>query len=102
MYLIRLELVPLSADVARVARLLGEPHELLQQRLLGLHLTPLVGLQPDGLQLLRPHRHRQLLLLGFGLLPGLLYLNEKDVHSNTVSSRFTSLVQLNSTKIWVH
>ena len=37
-YLVRLELVSLPADVATVAGLLGEPHELLQQRLLGLDL----------------------------------------------------------------
>ena len=58
-----------------MAGLLGEPHELLQERLLGLDLPLVVGLQPYGLQLLRPHRHRQLLLLCFGLLPSLLHLH---------------------------
>ena len=64
--LVRLELIALAADAAAKAGLFGQSNELLQERVVGLHLTLLVGLQPDGLELLRSHGHGQFLLLGLG------------------------------------
>ena len=61
-----MELVALPADAARQPGLFRDPLELLQQTLLSLDLPHCVGLEPKGLQLLGPHRHGQLLLLGLG------------------------------------
>jgi hypothetical protein len=67
-HLVRLVFVALATDAAAKAGLFREADKLLEKRVVGLHLSVLVGLESDGLQLLGSHGHGKLLLLGLGVI----------------------------------